>query len=68
MVSGFTGFDAQRQPFTACSDCGVIPLPVERRQMHEAARILLIEHNGIRHPGRDVPEVLPRRDLGLVDW
>lgn len=68
MVTGFTGFDAQRRPFAACPDCGPIPLPLERKQMHASARAMLKEHNGIRHQGRKVPDVLPRRDLGLVDW
>lgn len=62
-----TGFDAQGQPFVCCVDCGV-PEPVAWKRMEHRAFLWLRRHNSKYHPGRRIPRVLPRRDLGLVDW
>jgi hypothetical protein len=63
-----TGFDGCGRPIVACPDCGYLPVEIPWRQMESKARRALATHNGIQHNGRPVPEVLPRRDLGLVDW
>jgi len=66
--TGFAGFDAQGRPVVGCFDCGLIPVEIPWRKMHDHARGALLTHNGLQHSDRPVPRVLPRRDLGLVDW